>query len=641
MTTAEKATTASGPPVAAPRRRRLRTFAFDPMSTRLSGQFLTVSVPFETDLRPGPDGELVQAVDFDPLRNDWYAPVDLNDPFILAQDGLRPNENDPRTHQQIVYAVTVSVIERFERYLGRRFRWRGQDRLRLVPHAFEGRNAFFDPKRRAVLFGYYHALATDPGANLPGQMIFTCLSSDIIAHEVTHAIVHRLRRRFSEATNPDVFAWHEAFADLITLFQHFAYREVVIEAVTTTRGDLQKGGALFDLAREFGQSSGRGTALRSAIDPSVPEEKQRTPDRFRAAKEPHERGSCFVAAVFDAYVDHFSASVADLLRIATSGTGVLPQGHLHPDLVGRVSDSAVSTADAFLGMVVRAVDYLPPVDVTFGDVVRAIVTADRTLYPDDSKGFRRELVEALRRRGIYPESVAALTDNALVWPPPQRPLTLTDGDPRVPLEALILDATMKLDVAGEFVDVTEMMSGVAPPPTAPKKGTNGAPTDSPKELYPPLVRWAGRHAYELGLQPPDETCPIALEGVHVAFRQADDRQPRPEFVIQFTQRRKDLEEERQPGVAEQGRIQLRAGTTLIARINGHVDYVIAKPLTLKGAHPKEADTFHVAGTKRYEEMTNYFDELDRDDPLSVWRDDVPAVKRLDFASLHDDMESGM
>ena len=539
MTTAE---TTLGPPFAAPRRRRLRTFAFDPMSTRLSGKFLTVSVPFETDLEPGPDGELVQVVDFDPERDDWFAPVNLNDPFILAQDGLRPNENDPRTHQQIVYTVAMSVIERFERYLGRRFRWRGDDKLRLVPHAFEGRNAFFDPTRRAVLFGYYRADATDPGANLPGQMIFTCLSSDIIAHEVTHAIVDRLRRRFSEATNRDVFAWHEAFADLITLFQHFAHREVVLEAVTTTRGDLQKGGALFDLAREFGQSSGRGAALRSAIDPGKTEEEQRTPARFRAATEPHERGSCFVAGVFDAYIDHFRDSVADLLRIATSGTGVLPQGHLHPDLVGRVTTSAVSIADAFLGMVVRAFDYLPPVDVTFGDVVRAIVTADRALYPDDLQGYRRGLVEALRRRGIYPDSVSALTDNALVWPAPPLDLDLSDGKPRVPLEELLLDATMKLDVAGKLVEVTKIMGDGQDEPEVPAD----APRDTPPRLYESLTLWARNHAYELGFQPYEKNCPISMAGVHVAFRQAEDRQPRPEIVIQFTQRRRDLEEENEP-----------------------------------------------------------------------------------------------
>jgi hypothetical protein len=49
------------------------------MSTRLSGQYLTVSVPYEEGLLPGPRGELVQVVDFDPVRGHWYSPVDLND----------------------------------------------------------------------------------------------------------------------------------------------------------------------------------------------------------------------------------------------------------------------------------------------------------------------------------------------------------------------------------------------------------------------------------------------------------------------------------------------------------------------------------------------------------------------------------
>jgi hypothetical protein len=132
-----------------------------------------------------------------------------------------------------------------------------------------------------------------------------------------------------------------------------------------------------------------------------------------------------------------------------------------------------------------------------------------------------------------------------------------------------------------------------------------------------------------------------MEGVHVAFRQADDRQPRPEFVIQFTQHRRDLEEKYQPDVDKDDRIPLRAGTTLIARINGLVDFIIAKPLPLKEPYAPDAELFHQAGTKRYQGMTEFFEDMDFEDPLSVWKDDVPAVKRLDFASMHDDMESGL
>jgi hypothetical protein len=597
--------TIAGLAVATPRRRRLRTFAFDPMSTRLSGRYLTISVPYETSLRKGPQGKLLRVIDYDPVHKTWYALVDLDDAFILAQDGLQPSEGDPRSHQQIVYTVASSVIERFERYLGRRFRWRGQTKLALVPHAFEGRNAYFEPNSKAVLFGYYHADTNEPGANLPGQVIFTCLSSDIIAHEVTHAIVHRLRPYFSEATNPDVFAWHEAFADLIALFQHFAYREVVLEAIASTSGSLEKGRALFDLASEFGQSTGRGAALRSAINPDVPTNELRTPDRFKNATEPHERGAVFVAAVFDAFLDRYQAAVADLLRIATNGSGVLPEGALHPDLVARVTTEAIRTADRYLAMVVRAFDYLPPVDVTFGDVIRAIATSDHALYPTDTLGLRGNLIEALRRRGIYPKKVDSLTDSALRWPTGDG-LSLSDGDPEVPLQELVLEASMNLDT-----------------------DANGAP--EPKEVWSALVDWARRHAIHIGLEP---SVTIAVKSLHVAYRQADDAQPRPEIVVQFTQRRKDLEEKEQPDLPEDARTPLRAGTTLIARVNGEVQHIISKPLPLKDPGTDEASQYvEIFGQDRLEKIRNYFGEVSDADPLTAWSDE-PAVHRLTFANLH-------
>lgn len=605
------------PLVRLPERRRLRTFAFDPMSTRLSGRFLVLGVRFEPGLRPGPDGRLVQVVDYDATRNQWYEPVDLNDPAVLAQDGLRPTEGDPRAHQQVVYAVAMSVIERFERFVGRRFRWRTRQKLRLVPHAFEGRNAYFDPQRRAVLFGYYRADRRDPGANLPGQVIFTCLSTDIVAHEVTHAIVHRLRRYYSEATNPDVFAWHEAFADLVALFQHFVHRDVVMEAVTVTSGDLRKNSGLLELARQFGESTGRGAALRSAIGT------ERTPDRFLSATEPHERGACFVAAVFDAYLDVYQQEIADLLRIATSGSGVLPPGRLPPDLVARVAHEAVKCADRMLGMVVRAFDYLPVIDVTFGDVVRAVVTADRKLYPDDVKNLRGTLVEAMRRRGIYPERVASLTDDALAWPTPAETLSLDDPGAPIDLRNLVLSATMDLDLGGA---PGEEMAGE-------QRSEDG------DRLYEMVTRWARAHALEIGLDP---SVPVALSGVHVAYRQAEDGQPRPELVIQLTQRRRDLEDQ-SLDVGE--RPVYRAATTLIAGVDGQVEYVVAKPFPLADSEllqplPAEhvARGFHEAGAERLASLRRWLQGLTDRDALSAWTVEH-AVHRLDFAAIHGAVET--
>ena len=92
--------------------------------------------------------------------------------------------------------------------------------------------------------------------------------------------------------------------------------------------------------------------------------------------------------MFDAFLSIYKARIADLLRIATGGTGVLPHGELHPDLVNRLAGEAPVAAGHVLNMCIRALDYCPPVDITFGDYLRALVTADRDLVPDDDLGYR-------------------------------------------------------------------------------------------------------------------------------------------------------------------------------------------------------------------------------------------------------------
>ena len=79
---------------------------------------------------------------------------------------------------------------------------------------------------------------TNPGRNLPGQTVFTCLSHDIIAHETTHAIIDGIRSYFTEPTNIDVPAFHEAFADLAALFRHFSHKEALLDTLQKTGGRL-------------------------------------------------------------------------------------------------------------------------------------------------------------------------------------------------------------------------------------------------------------------------------------------------------------------------------------------------------------------------------------------------------------------
>jgi hypothetical protein len=428
--------------------RRLRVFAFDPtlgIQLETAGiNEITLEVPWERDqsgqdtLRPGPVGEYLEIIDRDPASKSFYEPVDLNHPYVIAQDGLSPTESNPQFHQQMVYAVAMRTIKTFERALGRLAVWsprfvqdpgkRGRlreeyvQRLRIYPHALREANAYYSPAKKALLFGYFPA-PTVPGTVVASRVtVFTCLSHDIIAHEVTHALLDGMHRRFAEASNPDVLAFHEAFADLVALFQHFSLAGVLRHQIAMTRGDLASQNSLGELAQQFGQALGKRGALRSAIgevEEATGKWKPREPDPadYQRVTEPHARGAILVAAVFDAFLTIYKARVADLLRIASEGTGVLPAGQLHPDLVNRLADEAARAAGGVLQMCIRALDYCPPVDITFGDYLRAIVTADFEQDPIDGDHRRVAMAEAFRRYGIVPEGARTLSVDGLLWRP--------------------------------------------------------------------------------------------------------------------------------------------------------------------------------------------------------------------------------
>ena len=414
-----------------PPRRRLRVFALDPsIGKALSSVDVnetTLAVRWENDLAPGPVGEYLEVVDVDPASDRIYTPVDLNDPLLLAQDGLPPSEGNPKFHQQMVYAVAMRTIERFEEALGRKALWAPRyapmtkpdgttkleryevPRLRLYPHALRTDNAYYSPAKVAVLFGYFPAASARGSVTTAGTMVFSCLSSDIVAHEMTHALLDGMYRRLQEVSNPDVPAFHEGFADIVALFQRFAIRELVRHELASAGGRLDAATLLGGLARQFGEATGRGRALRDYLGQEI------AALDYATTFEVHDRGAILVLAVFRAFLKIVDRRTADLVRIATNGTGILPAGALHPDLVNRLTDETCKAANHVLRICIRALDYCPSVDITFGEYLRAIVTADIDLVSDDRFHYRLAFIEAFRELDILPRGVKTMSQETLAW----------------------------------------------------------------------------------------------------------------------------------------------------------------------------------------------------------------------------------
>ncbi|CAN7746428.1 hypothetical protein LJR220_002209 [Bradyrhizobium sp. LjRoot220] len=433
--------------MARPAFRNLRGYSLDPgFSTRLdtaSFNEVTYRIPFE-DLEPGPIGEYVEIVDFDPASKCWYEPVDLNRVEVASQAGLAPSEGNPQFHQQFVYAVAMKTIWHFERALGRKIVWypryarsRAKNagsrlreeyvgRLRLHPHALRDANAYYDPDKKAVLFGYFAAADQIEGANYPGGLVCTCLSPDIVAHEMTHAILDSIHHRYMEDTNADVAAFHEGFSDIVALLQRFTFLELVEHQLYLSGGRLDRYTVFGELATQFGQAlKGNRGALRSMIGEWDAKGKwhKREPDPADYANniEAHDRGAVLVATVFDAFQRLYTHRTADLFRIASNGTGQLPEGSISRDLVHRLALEARDIAGHLLHICIRALDYCPPHDISFGDYLRALITADLDIAPEDETGYRIALIEAFRARGIFPNRVSTLSVESLAWSPPDLP----------------------------------------------------------------------------------------------------------------------------------------------------------------------------------------------------------------------------
>jgi Subtilase family len=442
---------AKRPRIAPPAVRPLRVYAYDPsLCAKLDTLGIneaTLEIKWEDGLQPGPIGEYVEVIDVDPASQCCYAPVDLNNPYILTKSGLSPSEANPQFHQQMVYAVSMKTIEYFEKALGRVALWAPREirepgkemttqyvqRLRIYPHALRAKNAYYSPERKALLLGYFSATDSAAAGLMQGSVVFTAVSHDVVAHETTHALLDGVHRRFREATNTDVFAFHEAFADIVALFQHFTLPEALKHQIAATRGNLEQQNLLGQLAVQFGEATGRYGALRDYIGKvEAPKNGnagggtwvRRMPKQtdYDEATEPHDRGAVLVAAVFDAFLQIYKRRTADLLRLATGGTGVLPAGDISTDLVNRLAREASKVAGQILNICIRALDYCPPVDIVFGEYLRALVTADFDLVPNDRLGYRTAFIEAFRDRGIYPQDVKHLAPGSLFWETPPLPL---------------------------------------------------------------------------------------------------------------------------------------------------------------------------------------------------------------------------
>lgn len=308
---------------------------------------------------------------------DWADPaVELTYDSFNREPAERPIVENAQFHQVNAFAVAGHTLRSFEEALGREIVWRSGGPLVIRPHAFEGANAYYDPMRPSLNFGYFRP-------PLRATTVWTCLSHDIVAHELGHAILDSFRPLWMWSEDLDVPALHESIGDLLALFSALEHPPLVERIYQESGGDMRRPTLVSGLAEEFGIGlRGSGVAyLRSALEgPTYPD----------AEKEPHARSTAWTAALYDVLVALVDASVPT-------------------DPPFEEFAQAVVTATRRLRrMLLRALSYASPTGVTMPVLARVLYEADQRLFPNDplSRDLAKRVFEA---RGLWDDTVVLTT----------------------------------------------------------------------------------------------------------------------------------------------------------------------------------------------------------------------------------------
>jgi hypothetical protein len=341
----------------------------------------------------GPVTERIAILDFDPETGQLRPGV----PFVKSADGRRdtyevtiPNAKEDPSPEFISVNVLATILRTLElaeseSALGRKVTWAfDAPQLLVIPRAGESANAFYHRDTHSLQFFYFHT----PG----GRKVYTALSRDIIAHETAHAILDAVAPDLLNAFTPESLALHEAFADIVAAFMAMDSRDLVESVMDQTGGDLVAFTTAFNqVAEELGQERYGRHGLRDLL--SIVGMDNVVTD------EPHELSLVLSSALYKVFMKTYEARLTEL---------VAEGGHKFPDPHFSLSGRAVFEAAHQLARTCfRALDYLPPGEVSFADFGRAFIAADKVAYPEDKyELYRNFLRQAFQTRGIIPAAEA-------------------------------------------------------------------------------------------------------------------------------------------------------------------------------------------------------------------------------------------
>jgi hypothetical protein len=365
-----------------------------------------VDIESEETFLDGPISPRVAVLDFEPGSGrispgvPFVPPKGQNDrgyykiaqPILAGQAQVSPEAGAVSTFGAV--HKTIKLFEEADA-LGRRITWAFDGpQLLVVPRAGEWANAYYERESHSLQFFFFKTN--------DGRTVNTAHSQDIVAHETAHAIFDGVAPDLYNAITPQALAIHEAVADIAAILCAFRCRELSRRVLSDTGGRIDRPNAFSGIAEQFaGALHDERNYLRNL-------DNNRRLDHLKNRADPHELSEVLSGALYRVLV-----KVHGELRKEYSMQARAPAKIIEPeeeafvqqqilrapaggDSIGPALKALFVAAERFKRTVFRGLDYLPPGDVSFADLGRAILAADESSHPDSDQQrvwLRQEFID--------------------------------------------------------------------------------------------------------------------------------------------------------------------------------------------------------------------------------------------------------
>jgi hypothetical protein len=282
--------------------------------------------------------------------------------FDVPRDPKYPNKKIYLTYtdafiQTSVFGTVLRTIKLFEHdnALGRAVRWAFDGpQLLVIPRAGEWANAFYQRESRSLQFFFVRPYPPSK------DVVYTCLSRDIVAHETAHAILDGIAPDLYNALTPQSLALHEAVADLTAVMMAAESGTLVEDVLKKTHGAIDDSTIFSSLAPQFGAALKRKYLRQLGNRKTL---------RDVSGDEPHELSEVLSGALFAVLMTMHDANRKR--RVEEE------KWKKFEDPWYSCSGSAFTAACFRLrNSIFQALEYLPPGEVSFADYGRAILAVD-------------------------------------------------------------------------------------------------------------------------------------------------------------------------------------------------------------------------------------------------------------------------